>query len=406
MATRSQVNAARRAMDEQYKAYKELERLAKQDRTYARDAQQAGDMLQQLKRAWQDAQQAHSDAIGRGELDPRTGEPYAPGSQVDPEGTVISNPDGSLPTGTAPGTPIGPDGRAGGGGAAPGTDPTAVDPKDDNPFDEEGFALIKGLLAEYGLEELSEFVRGMIVKGAGKAEIELALRGTDQFKKRFRAIEARRQAGKNALTPGEIINYENQARAMLREAALPEGFYDTPDDFADYLINDVSIAELGERIAARQRDVFAIPAEARSEFRRLYNLGEGDLTAYFLDPTKALPVLKRRQEAGIRSGAAIRAGFGSLNTTEAERLVDLGVSEGQAQQGFGTLMESRELFTPIDLGEDVITREEQVEATFSDNAAARQRIQRRQRRRQATFQSGGSFTASQGGLVGLGTAEA
>jgi len=104
-------------------------------------------------------------------------------------------------------------------------------------------------------------------------------------------------------------------------------------------------------------------------------------------------------------GAAVRTGFGDLNKAEAEGIASLGVSEEGFVQGFGALVEATPLFTAIDQGEDVITREEQIGAAFSGNAAARARVETRRRRRQAQFEGGGSAVTTARGFSGLGSAE-
>jgi hypothetical protein len=52
-------------------------------------------------------------------------------------------------------------------------------------------------------------------------------------------------------------------------------------------------------------------------------------------------------------------------------------------------------------GEEAVTREEQIGATFGTNAQARKAIEARRRRRQAEFQAGGGF-AGQGQATATG----
>lgn len=285
------------------------------------------------------------------------------------------------------------------------------DDKGPDPFDDEELAKqqrqrdakarIMSVLSEYGLESLADFVWQQILAGKSEIEVLQDLRNTPEFKTRFPAIEARTKAGMPPLSPGEYVAYERQARQIMRAAGLPESFYDTNDDFTRYLTRDVSLSELNDRIQLGRKAMFEQPREVIDTLMRDYGATEGELTALFLDPDRALPLVEKQWRAAQIGGAGARTGFGSTRA-ENERLADLGISAEQAQQGFGLLGESRELFQSLDGGEDVIDREEQLGAAFEDNPNARRRIEQRRRRRIGAFEAGGSFATSQTGVSGLG----
>lgn len=85
-------------------------------------------------------------------------------------------------------------------------------------------------------------------------------------------------------------------------------------------------------------------------------------------------------------------------------MADLGISAQQAQQGFGSLVQGAQLFQSLPgmTSEGTIGRETQLAAAFGGDALAQQEIERRRRERQAAFEGGGSFAASQQGVTGLG----
>jgi hypothetical protein len=152
---------------------------------------------------------------------------------------------------------------------------------------------------------------------------------------------------------------------------------------------------------------FSIPTEVRARLESEFGLtpGSGALTAYFLDDRKALPLLQRDFQAGQIGGAADRVGYQGVSNDTARSLADLGVSEQQAQQGFGDLAQKAELFQALPgQGEDVIDQQTQIGAMFGGNANAQKRIENRQRKRVAEYQGGGDFASTQQGLVGLGKA--
>ena len=288
-------------------------------------------------------------------------------------------------------------------GVTSATDPTA-DPYrvvDDEPRSSDAKARIMSVLGEYGLESLGDWVWQQLLEGRSDAEIMQDVRLTPEFKARFPAIEARTKAGLPPLSPGEYVSYERQARQIMRAAGLPETFYDTADDFTNYLSGDVSISELNDRIQMGRQAVFEAPPEVRDALMRDYGATEGELTAFFLDPDRALPLVEKQWRAAQISGAGTRTGFATTRQQN-DRLADLGVTAEQAQQGFGVLGDSRELFASIDRTEDVIDADTQLGAVFEGNSAAQRRIEQRRAKRKAAFQGGGSFAASQTGVVGLG----
>lgn len=265
----------------------------------------------------------------------------------------------------------------------------------------DSYARLNAVLSDYGLGSLGATVQQWLIEGLSEAEIVQRMRDTPEFKTRFPAIEARKKKGLSPIAPGEYVAYERQARQMMRAAGIPEGFYDGNDDFQRFLENDLSLAELGDRVTLAANAAFKMPKEARDALTQ-WGMGPGDLTAFWLDPDKAQPLLERKYAAAQLAGASQRTNYGRLDEDTASRLATLGVSEQQAEQGFGQLANSRELFQSLDRGEDIISQQEQIAGTFEGSASARRRIEQRQRRRQGVFESGGSFASGQTGVSGLG----
>lgn len=265
----------------------------------------------------------------------------------------------------------------------------------------DSYARLQTVLNDYGLGSLAETVKTWLVEGLSEAEIVQRMRETDQFKTRFPAIAERTKKGLAPISPGEYVAYERNARQLMRAAGLPQGYFDSNEDFSTFLVNDMSLSELGDRITISANAMFKMPKEDRDALVR-WGMSPGDMTAFWLDPDKAQPLLERKYAAAQLAGAGSRTGFGSLDEDRATGLATLGVTEDQAQQGFGNLVQSRELFGALDRGEDQIGEDEQLGAVFGGNAAAQRRIENRRRRRQSQFESGGSFASGQTGVAGLG----
>lgn len=261
---------------------------------------------------------------------------------------------------------------------------------------------IRTTLERFGLESLADWAWDQVTRGSSEARILLDLQQQEAFKQRFKAIEQRRQAGLPALSPAQVIEFENNARSLMRAAGLPKGFYDHPDDFTKFLVNDVSLTELQNRVALAEQAVFNEDPVLRAE-RARFGVTPGEEVAFALDPNRAFPLIRERFAAAGLSAQGVRSGFGQLRRDEANQLVDLGVTEDEAVQGFDFLTRNRELFTPLaGTREGEIDRQTQLSAVFEGSTQARETLQRRAEKRRAPFIGGGQFLAGQEGITGLG----
>jgi hypothetical protein len=267
----------------------------------------------------------------------------------------------------------------------------------------DAFQYMKGLLRRYGLGSLAKWAWDQMKEGHSTERIIQDLRDTDEYKTRFKGLSIRQKKGYNAMSEEEYLTYETQVRQMMRAAGLPKGFYDDPDDFAKLIGNDVSVAEMQARIMDGYQAASQAPQDVRRRLRDMYGINQGSLAAYFLDPNRALPVIERQWQAAQISATAGRTGYGQLGRRQAEGLAALGVDPDQAQQGFGELAESRELFTRLP-GEnaDRITRDEQVAAMFAGDTDAMGKIRRRAESRVTRGSGGQGFGLTGGGVAGLG----
>lgn len=281
----------------------------------------------------------------------------------------------------------------------PGVDPATRAQRQD------AFAVVQGILRQYGLEELSDWARSLIVNGASEAQVQVELYEQPAFRQRFRAIFARQERGLPPISPEEVMAYERQRAQVMRMYGFPEGFYDDPDDAVAGLVEDVSINEVEQRAAMWVDFARNQAPEVRLELQRLYGVTDGALAAYMMDPDRALPLIQRQANAALVGFAAQRNNFGFLTADEAERFGELGISSEQAAQRFGVLGRLGEV-----LGERVgdqqqaLSREGVLGAAYGD-ASAVDEVERRQRRAQAEFEQGGGFAGSSSGLGGLGTAQ-
>lgn len=269
--------------------------------------------------------------------------------------------------------------------------------------------VLREYLRPFGLESLAGLMyqnmnTGRITEDMTDDEKLNTLRDTPEYKERFKANELRRQKGLFELPPTQIVALERQYQATLNANQMPRSFYDSTDDYVNFLAADVSPLELQERIDQGYNAVAQANPEAIRQMKELYGVNESELAAYFLDPVRTKPIIERQARAArIGAEARLQAGM-QLTQQQAEELSREGITAEQAQTGFSQIFRQQELFTPL-AGEEQITAEEQVTGTFGTSAQAAQRIATRRRRRQAEFEGGGGFATAQRGVAGLGSAE-
>lgn len=267
---------------------------------------------------------------------------------------------------------------------------------------------LKAILNYYGLGSLADVLSTRIVDDPTLVDNPTVLlssvRDTPEYKTRFKGNEARRKAGLPELSPSDYINLEQSYRSTLSANSLPKGFYDTQDDFANFIGQDISPQELNARVSQGYNAVLQAEPGTKAELQRLYGLNDGDIAAFFIDPERfnQSDAIKKAQAAQIASEARRQAGIG-LSAITAEGLAVEGITRQEAQQGFAQIGATQELFNPL-AGEQAISQQEQIAGTFGTNAEARKAIAERKRKRQASFEAGGSFATTQTGVSGLRTA--
>ena len=197
---------------------------------------------------------------------------------------------------------------------------------------------------QYGMGALVEPLKQFIQQGLSSSEFTLRLRDTDAYKKRFAANASRIAKGLSALNEAEYIGLEDQYQNIMREYGLPPSYYTRgemgrQEGFEKFLANDVSAAELEDRVLTAQSRVMNANPEVLASLKQFYpGIGNGDILAYTLDPEKALTDIKRKVTAAEIGGSAMQAGLG-ITGTRAEELGAAGVTKQQAQQGFQTVAE-------------------------------------------------------------------
>lgn len=266
------------------------------------------------------------------------------------------------------------------------------------------YALLKQLLAEFGLESIYNDVAKFITSESTAPEIELALREIPAYQERFKVIFEREKQGLPPVSAAEVVDYERQLGQVM-------SFYGVPSDpgenlqetAAELLLGDVSMSEVQQRLTAQAafgRAVLDDPNQDQEVVRAI--LGNGgtlfDVANFALDPNKTLEQIERRLAAAEIANEASQAQY-RINAPEALELARQGVTGEQAQQQFGVLNQNRQVIDRM-IGDrsDPISREQELAAVAGDvNAQAA--IERARQSRIAQFSVGGGFATDDDGFT-------
>lgn len=261
-----------------------------------------------------------------------------------------------------------------------------------------------GLDAQDVIDAAWTFVQENPGLAENEALIVDSARNTKTYKDRFAGNAARVAKGLPELSPGAYLQYEEAYRQKLRSSGMPIGFYDSQQDFAKFIGNDTDPDELKQRIDQGYKAVKDADPQIVAEMKRLYMVDDASLAAFFIDPEKSKDIVLRQAQAAQIAAEAQKQAQMRLSAQEAESLAQQGITSTQARQGFGSLGAASQLFETTMAGEEQITREEQISGALGTNAAAAQRIAKRQRQRKAAFETGGGLSETQQGVTGLRTA--
>lgn len=203
----------------------------------------------------------------------------------------------------------------------------------------DAFSALTTIFNSYGLGSLAPKIYEFIQQGYGADTITLLLQDTPEYKQRFAGNEARRKAGLPVLDPAQYLATERAYRQILQDAGLPKGFYDNPADFTNWIAGDVSPSEIQGRVELAKQATSQSNPEYRKALQQMYGISESELTAYFLDRKRAVPLLERRAAAAQIGAAALRRGF-ETDANRMENLATMGIGAEEAEQGYGIIGET------------------------------------------------------------------
>lgn len=239
---------------------------------------------------------------------------------------------------------------------------------------------------QYNLGSLANKIRELAIDGATEATITLALQETPEYQQRFAANAARLKNNIRVLSPAEYLSLEDGYRQVLRAYGLRE--FDTDQYVQQFIANDMSAAELSDRVStAVQRVQNADPAVMRT-LRDYYGIDQTSLVAYVLDPQQQLTKIQRQVAAAEVGAAARRQGI-EAGVGVAEQLAAQGITQAEAQRGYATIADIlptaeklSAIYGDVEAGYGLAEAEQEV---FNELATAQRRREALIKREQAAF---------------------
>lgn len=259
-------------------------------------------------------------------------------------------------------------------------------------------ATLRGVMETYGLTSLMSKIE-QYVKDGYEADAVLALiRQTPEYEARFPAMKI--LAGKQrSISEAEYIAYERRAAELERAYGMPSGMLDKAA-VTRLIGNEVSGQELEERLTLAASGAYQTAPQVRQQFQEYYGIGSGALTAYFLDPDKALPLLNKQFVSAQIGAEAAMQGIG-VGVDVAQGLQEAGISQAEARQGFERVASMSGLTSGRG---DVVTQRQLIEGNLLQSSQAQQEIERTASSRRGRFETGGRAVETERGVSGLGSA--
>ena len=259
---------------------------------------------------------------------------------------------------------------------------------------------MRGVMASFGLSSLMDKIQSYVTQGYTDPEAIMGLiRTTPEYEQRFPAMKELAKQGR-AITEAEYISYESEAAGMERMYGLPAGMITSKDTISKLLTGSVSGRELEERVTMAAAGAFQTSPEVKKQFKDYYGIDSGGLTAYFLDPEVATPLLTKRYVSAQLGAEAAMQGI-DVGMTLAEQLNVAGVTKDEARIGFGAVAGEAGLTTGLG---DTVSQEQLIKANLLGDQTAKAAKERAAGGKLGKFQGGGEFLQTQQGAVGLGTA--
>jgi hypothetical protein len=202
----------------------------------------------------------------------------------------------------------------------------------------DAFVALETLFTSYGLGSLVQPIFNYIQQGYSQDTITLLLQQTPQYQQRFAGNAIRQKNGLAVLAPADYLSLEASYYQVVQSAGLPANFYDQTSDWVNWIGNDVSPTEVQDRVQMAQTATEQAPPDLVQALGQM-GVPQSSLVAYFLDDTKALPVLQTQFNAAQIGAAALRNNL-VMDPGRATAMANMGITVDQANTAYQQIGET------------------------------------------------------------------
>src|SRR6266705_2035265 len=265
-----------------------------------------------------------------------------------------------------------------------------------NPTQQSAFDLMTKVLTDWGLATLVPDLKKLILKGdLAPDTLSLALSQTKAYKERFVGNEMRSKQGLPVLTPAQYIALEEQYNNIMRAYGLPKGFYDQHSDFTKFIGNDVSPAELEDRVKTYSEQYENADQAAKDVWQRYFGLSQGDAIAHMIDPTRWSNADLHNKALQVGIGTAAQEQGIKVSQQRAQQFQEQGVTLAGAQKAYQDIASAQ--FTDKSIAQRFRTtfgQEEEENARLLGQAGDIEKLKTLQGSEQGLFAGHGAATES------------
>lgn len=168
---------------------------------------------------------------------------------------------------------------------------------------------------------------------------------------RFVANATRKAKGLTELLPAAYVQLEQSYKQLMIKHGVPSTLFDSPDDFAELIGNDVSPVEVNDRLQYASDYInFSGNENVKAQLRSEYGLSDSEMAAYMLDTDRTLQYLQSESRRNMN-----RANVGGAAMTQG---VDIGKSlrdeiaamfEASGGSGMDTFASSNSRFADVNV---------------------------------------------------------
>lgn len=256
----------------------------------------------------------------------------------------------------------------------------------------------KAALGELGLADLADEVDRMIRSDFTVSQIKMELPKTESYKQRFPGMAALRATGR-AISEATYLANERGYLQTLRAFGLDTSVLGSRTELGTYIANEVSPREFEERVNLAATRVNENP-DVIAAFKSFYpEIDKGGITAYLLNPTKGMDIIRKQIRISEIGAASQVAGFGRdiMGVDQAQALIS---AVGDAN--FGALrnefQKARQLATTqrrlAAIERQSYSDLEAIGAVVGDNVPSLLASERRAARETARFAGGGGLSGA------------